>query len=1007
LFIGKSGAVWPALASRIHGRARRTHYDAGMADPPTAEPLEAIVLEGVRVHNLKAINVRIPLHAMTVVSGVSGSGKSSLAFDTLYAEGQRRYIESFSPYARQFLERLDKPDADRIENLPPAIALRQSSVAPGKRSTVATATELYDYLRLLFAKSGRYIDPATGRELRRDSPQSVATEIDQLPRGRRLLIAFPATALPAAHEPRRATSVDRLLDQIRERGYARLAMDGRLIALHEATAALTLQERGFDEALVIVDRLVVGRTPSERLLESLETAFRDGEGRCILLVEHDASRGSLAPSLSREELAVTGTQAMRLQHLDGTEWARFEFDRRRRDPATGRDLPDPTPALFSFHSPLGACPTCRGFGSVPEMSWEKLVPDPSKSLADGAIVAWTTPAYRHELEELLALADDYDLPTDIPFSELEPRHLELIHNGVPARRFGGLKGFFRWLERKRYKIGVAAFLARFRSYVECPECHGDRLNRDVLTVRVAGRNLAEVCRDSVSACSAFFDTLSADALGTDPAVARAILPEIRGRLETLAHLGLGYLTLNRPTETLSGGEARRVALTAAVGANLVNMLYVLDEPSTGLHPRDRERVIKTLAALRDAPNTVVIVEHDPTFLRAADWVIDLGPGAGRDGGRLLYEGPPAGLATATESQTAQWLYKKSCSHLQAQSSTFQNLQDPGESLILSGCTRHNLKNLSIEFPLNCLCVVSGVSGSGKSTLVTETLYPALCRALKKDCDLEEIDRAAMLLGTDRLDDVILIDQSPIGRTPRSNPATYLGAFDPIRAAFAATPEAKLRNFGPGAFSFNSDRGGRCPHCRGAGVITVDMQFLPDMEVTCPECGGTRFRRDVLDIKLRGRNIAEVLDMTAAEAFAFFRGNPKVQRRLATLKEVGLEYLPLGQPATTLSGGESQRLKIAAFLSGGTARRTLFLFDEPTVGLHAADVARLLECFRRLISIGHSLVVVEHRLDVLRAADWLIELGPEAGEAGGELIAAGPPAIVAATPRSVTGPYLAM
>ncbi|HEX6986352.1 MAG TPA: excinuclease ABC subunit UvrA, partial [Planctomycetaceae bacterium] len=891
----------------------------------------------------------------------------------------------FSPYARQFLERLDKPDADRIDNLPPAIALRQNSVAPGKRSTVATATELYDYLRLLFAKAGRIVDPASGREVRRDSPQSVAAEVGALPEGRRLLVAFPASALSNA-EPDRPSSADRLLDEVVGRGYARVVTGGRLVGVgREERPALA------EDALVVVDRVVTGRTAPERLLESLEAAFGDGGSRCVLLLEGEAEGKAI--------------------EIDGARWTRRDFDRRLVSAATGREFREPTPALFSFHSPLGACPTCRGFGSVPVMSWDKLVPDRSKSLREGAIVAWTTPAYRHELEELLDLAGDYGIPVDVPFSELEPRHLELIHNGVPRRRFGGLKGFFRWLERKRYKIGVAAFLARFRSYETCPDCRGARLNGDALAVHVAGRNIADVCGDTVAESARFFRDVSSETHGADPAVARAILPEIRGRLETLDRLGLGYLTLDRPTDTLSGGEARRVALTAAAGANLVNMLYVLDEPSTGLHPRDRERVVATLAALRDAPNTVVVVEHDPAFLKAADWVIDLGPGAGREGGRVLFAGPPAGLASAPESITAKWASggpqppEDVRVKAEVRSRGADAPRSPDDVLTLGPCTRHNLKDLTVEFPLNRLCVVSGVSGSGKSTLVTETLYPALCRALRKSCDLEDADRIAEAAGAGRLDDVILIDQSPIGRTPRSNPATYLGAFDPIRAAFAATPEAKLRNFGPGTFSFNTERGGRCPHCKGAGVVTVDMQFLPDIEVTCPECHGRRFRRDVLEIKLRGRGIAEVLDMTAAEAFAFFRGSPQVQRRLAPLKEVGLDYLPLGQPATTLSGGESQRLKIAAFLGGGTGKRTLFLFDEPTVGLHAADVAKLLDCFRRLIAVGHSVVVVEHRLDVIRAADWLIDLGPEAGDAGGRIVAAGPPAAVAAVPESVTGRYL--
>lgn len=954
-----------------------------MTEPAALPNLpEAISLEGVRVHNLKSIDVRIPLHQLTVLTGVSGSGKSSLAFDTLYAEGQRRYIESFSPYARQFLERLDKPDADRIDNLPPAVALRQNSVSPGKRSTIATATEIYDYLRLLFAKTGEFMDDKTGEPIRRHSPQTVAAWTDGIAGESKILIAFPLIAIASAIDIEATKSLDRFFDEILDRGFTRIVAEGRLLNLGRGERPTTLD----DSAMVVVDRVASGKTAPERLLESLETAFTAGDGRCTLLIEGNTN--------------VDQNVAL----IDGDAWLRLDFNRRLIEPSTGRELPDPTPALFSFHSPLGACPTCQGFGSIPAMSWEKLVPDRSKSLQEGAIVAWTTPAYVHELQELLDLADDYDLPVDIPFSELSPKHIELIYEGVPRRRFGGLKGFFRWLERKRYKIGVAAFLSRFRTFEPCPECKGRRLSHTALTVRIEGKNIADIHAMTVTEAATFFSTFGEAESSVDASVRRTILPEIASRLQTLDRLGLGYLTLDRRADTLSGGEARRVALTAAVGANLVNMLYVLDEPSTGLHPRDREKVRDVLADLRDGPNTVVVVEHDPVFINAADWLIDLGPGAGRDGGQVIFSGLPSRLGDATESTTAKWHAKNGTSTSSSSSQPTTTSSD--QRLILSQCTRHNLKNLTVEFPLNRLCVVSGVSGSGKSTLVTETLYPALCRSLGKTVDIDDFDRSAAINGVEGLEDVVLIDQSPVGRTPRSNPATYLGAFDHIRAAFAELPESKLRRFTPGTFSFNTDKGGRCPHCLGAGVVTVDMQFLPDVEVTCPECQGRRFRRDVLEIKLRGQSIADVLEMTAAEAFVYFRGQTKIQRRLSPLKEVGLDYVPLGQPATTLSGGEAQRLKIAAFLGGGTGKRTLFLFDEPTVGLHAADVAKLLECFRRLIAVGHSIIVVEHRLEVMRAADWIIDLGPEAGHAGGHVIAAGPPAEIAKVPQSITGQFLA-
>jgi excinuclease ABC subunit A len=672
--------------------------------------------------------------------------------------------------------------------------------------------------------------------------------------------------------------------------------------------------------------------------------------------------------------------------------------------------------LFSFNNPLGACPTCQGFGSVPSLSFERVVPDPSKSLREGAIAPWTTPKYRHELDELLALAGDYGIPTDIPFSELTPEHLALIREGVPERRFGGLRGFFRWLERHRYELPVRVFLSRWRSYETCPACRGDRLQPLALAVRVGSQtsevrgqrpgesrllSIAELCRLEIPAAVSFLESVAATISPAERTMTKAIFDELRTRLRYLAEVGLDYLTLDRQARTLSGGEAQRVALTGTLGSTLVNTLYVLDEPSAGLHPRDSERVIAAIKRLRDARNTVVVVEHEDAFIRQAEQVIDVGPGAGREGGEIIFQGPPAGLLEGEGSVTGAYLSGRRFIPIPQP----EQRRAPNAWLTLTGARHHNLKNLTVEFPLGVLCVVTGVSGSGKSTLIDETLYPALCRALKQPCATESPGAFDALAGVEQIDEVVLADQSPIGRTPRSNPVTYLKAFDEIRKIFADTPDAKLRNLTATAFSFNAAAGGRCPKCQGSGVVEVEMQFLADISMTCPECHGTRYRPEVLEVKYRNLTIADVLALTVREAFSFFRTHRKLQRQLKFLKDVGLDYLPLGQPATTLSGGESQRLKLASFLASGTRSRTLFLIDEPTLGLHTADVAQLLTCFESLLAVGHSLIVVEHDLDVIRSADWVIDLGPEAGDAGGRIVASGTPERIAQTDESITGEHL--
>ncbi|QDU42178.1 UvrABC system protein A [Symmachiella dynata] len=937
------------------------------APPPATRAIE---LRGVRVHNLRGIDIDIPLKQLVVITGVSGSGKSSLAFDTLYAEGQRRYIESFSAYARQFLDRLDKPDADRIDHIPPAIAIRQSSRSRSGRSTVATATEVYDFLRLLYAKIGRLFCPDCNVPVQRHTTAEICQQINSLPLKTRFQVCFPVIA--AGSE-----SFDATIAGLLEAGFTRCIVAGQTVNLSDHPVGLAEPSAA---ALIVVDRLSAGSASTARLADSIETAMQRGAGECVLLIAADAETPST--------IAV-----------DGKHWQRRAFSKGLRCEECGREFESPQPSTFSFNSPLGACPQCQGFGSVSAISWEKLVPNPTLTLQQGAIACWTTPAYEHEWHELLALAGDYDIPVDIPFADLTDDQVQRIHDGVPERNFGGMVGFFRWLERRKYKTSVAVFLNRWRSYEPCPSCRGARLNPTALAVRIGEKNIAQFCAQTVGQAGKWLDQVpgktSFDASGA--AVAETIFVQLRARLRYLNDVGLHYLTLDRVMRTLSGGEAQRVALTAALGSSLVNALYVLDEPTAGLHPRDTERLIDAIGQLQRAGNSVVVVEHDEAFMRAADQLIDIGPAAGRNGGHLVFQGPPEEIVAVEDSVTGDFLSGRQTVSLIAQKRAQQG------TINLRNAHLHNLKHIDVDFPLGMLCVVTGVSGSGKSTLVQQTLYPAICRALGQASTT--VPRCDDIGDIEAIDEVIQVDQNPVGRSSRSNPVTYLKAFDEIRKSFAATAEAKVRNFTASHFSFNSAQGGRCPKCQGAGAVEIDMQFLPDVTMTCPDCRGTRFRREILGVKYRGRSIAEVLNMTVGEAFAFFRGKRKLQKQLMFLRDVGLDYLPLGQPANTLSGGESQRLKLAAHLSSGTKTRTLFLLDEPTTGLHAADIVKLLGCFEALLDAGHSLIVVEHNLDVIRAADHLIDLGPDAGDGGGEVVATGPPAVVAGVAASLTGRYL--
>jgi excinuclease ABC subunit A len=927
-----------------------------------------IELRGVAVHNLKHIDLDIPKRRLVVVCGVSGSGKTSLALDTLYAEGQRRYIESLSLDTRQFLERLDKPQADRIDGLPAAVAVTRSEVPRSNRTTVGTTTEVIDYLRLLYAKIARPYCPSCGRPIERSSPDLAAEILSALPAGRRLMIGFVT---------RRAEgqSTAELLARLKAAGFIRLLIGDRTVDMPDEKLA---HEWADGEPIVIVDRLVTGEPSMQRLRGSLETSFAEADGRAIALVE--APIGDPSPSLQ----------------IDNRLWQRLEFSMRLQCTSCGRECADPDPRRLSFNSPLGACPRCEGFGNVTELDMDRIVPDKSKSIQEGAVAPWNTPAYKHELDELLALAGDYRIPVDVPFGELSAQHLELIREGVPERNFGGLAGFFRWLEKRKYKMHLRVFLNRWRTSRVCPDCGGARLNEEALGWRISGLNIAELSQLTIDRAIQFFAELTLSE--HQRRVARTVFDQVQSRLSFLRQVGLGYLSLDRPLRTLSGGEAQRANLTSALGSSLVNMLYVLDEPSVGLHPRDVGRLVTSIRRLTDRGNSVVVVEHEEELIRAADYLIEIGPSAGDRGGEVSFDGTLEEMLERSSSLTGEFLAGRRGVWIP------QNRRPTNRGwLKLLGARGNNLKNITVDFPLNVLCLVTGVSGAGKSSLIQKTLYGALCRRKHKEC--EEPLPYDDVVGCGQIDDVILVDQSPVGRSPRSNPVTYIKAFDPIRQVFADTIEARTHNYTAGHFSFNVE-GGRCSACEGEGFLRIDMQFMADVYMKCGQCNGQRYRKEILAVKYRGRSIADVLAMTAREAFGFFRGQSKVQARLKQLIDVGLDYLQLGQPANTLSAGEAQRLKLAAHLSEATRNRTLFILDEPTTGLHFADVVTLLDCFEALLSVGHSLIVVEHNLQLMRASDYIIDLGPDAGDGGGQLVARGTPEEVSACKESHTARYLA-
>ena len=934
-----------------------------------------IKLRGVEVHNLKEIDLDLPHQQLVVLCGISGSGKTSLALDTLYAEGQRRYIESFSPYTRQFLERLEKPAAERIEGIPPSIAVTQQTPSRSSRANVGTATEILDYLRLLLAKIGVTHCYQCNRIVRRDNPDTVVDALQALDDKTRYMVTFPIDT----DEPDDSGSK---LQELYEDGFIRLIAEDATIRLDDS-ADLPTTEKSMD---VVVDRLT-GSTDAARVRDSLETAFHQSKGRAAVFID----AGAIAAD---SELLARGVP----RTIDDKPWLQINFNQQLYCDHCRLSYPSLSPKLFSFNSPLGACPACEGFGNIVGLDMDLIVPDRSKSIKEGAIAPWNTPAYEHELQGLLDLASDFDIPTNIPFRELDARHLEIIHDGLPERDFMGIKGFFEWMEKRKYKMHMRVFLSRWRSYTPCAECNGGRLRKESLATRIGGRNgknIAAICTMKIRDVVEFFEQLELS--DHEQRISQVMLDQIKNRLHYLRAVGLDYLTLDRTLRTLSGGEAQRVALTSALGSSLVNMLYVLDEPSVGLHPADTTKLLHALYELRDRGNSVVVVEHEENILLAADHLVEIGPGAGESGGHVMFEGTPKEILSAEDSLTGDYLAGR-------RGVTSPEKRRPTNHgwVKITGAKGNNLKDLTVELPLGVLCVVTGVSGAGKSTLIHDTLFPALCRRKRKDSErpLPYDD----VFGDGQIDDLIMVDQSPIGRSPRSNPVTYIKAFDAIRNVFAETVEARTHNYSASHFSFNVD-GGRCSGCNGDGFVQIDMQFLADVYMKCSQCNGARYRPEILEVKYRGRSIADVLEMTVRQAHSFFRGQDKVQSRLKRLIDVGLDYLRLGQPANNLSAGEAQRLKLAGYLSTAKRHRTLFLMDEPTTGLHFNDVTNLLDCMNALLDAGHSLIVIEHNLQMIKSADYIVDMGPGAADEGGTVVASGTPEEVCRSDQSRTGRYL--
>jgi excinuclease ABC subunit A len=948
----KSVEVSPPVPVAANGNAA--------ALPSSRRPIS---VRGARLHNLKNVSLDLPRNKFIVFSGVSGSGKSSLAFDTLYAEGQRRYVESLSVYARQFLERMQKPDVDSITGISPAVAIEQKTLTRNPRSTVATTTEIYDFLRLLYARLGRTYCVRCGREVKKDSPHTVVESLrTHATSGQKFYILFPMHR----HEKR---SLDDEWNNLRSQGYFRIVLknEARILDLSEENP------KQIDPAniRILVDRLIWkpgDEALATRVADSVEAAFRESSGKAIVayLTEGDGTR---------EEIFSNAYECAN----DGLPYE------------------EPEPRLFSFNNPFGACPECQGFGRAMGIDPELVIPDRMKTLRNGAVICWTSPKFSEHWRALIRVAKEARINLDIPYHDLSEREQKIVWSGF-GDGFIGVDGFFRELEEQTYKLHYRVLLSRYRGYTTCPRCHGSRLRPAALNVRFEQLTIHDIVKMTIADARVFFEQLKMSE--HELAIGARILEELRKRLRYLDDVGLGYLTLDRLSNTLSGGESQRINLATSLGSALVGALYVLDEPSIGLHQRDTDRLLAILKRVRDLGNTVIVVEHDEDVLRNADMIVDFGPMAGELGGEILFQGTPAELADARTSRSLTGAYLRGDREIPVPKK--RRRIDPRYAIKVHGATENNLKHVDVSIPLETFVVVSGVSGSGKSTLVHSILYAGL-KKLRGE-SVGAVGAHSSIEGGDNVKQVELIDQSPIGRTPRSNPATYVKVFDLIREAYSRTVYAKQRGWAPGYFSFNIP-GGRCEACQGEGFVKVEMQFLADMYLECDTCNGKRYKQEVLDATLRGKNIVDVLGMSVSEALQFFVEEEKIQRRLQVLDDVGLGYIRLGQPATTLSGGEAQRIKLASHLVESSDEHTLFLFDEPTTGLHFEDIAKLLKALNALVERGHSVVAIEHNLDVVKCADWVIDVGPEAGAGGGRVVAVGTPEMIAIAPDSYTGKYL--
>ncbi|WMU93338.1 UvrABC system protein A [Microcystis phage MaAM05] len=931
-----------------------------------------IKITGARVNNLKNISCDLPHDQLTVITGPSGSGKSSLAFDTLYAEGQRRYIESMSSYARQFLARIEKPDVDSIQHILPAIALEQKNSVKNARSTVGTATEIYDYLRLLFSHIGQTRCDACGGDVSRADPFKIQKILQAYPEGQKVLLLAPVQL--------KEFGVDELLAQ----GFFRIYRNGEMQELNSVREELSSHEL----VRIVIDRLIIKhKALGARLLESIRSALTLGKGKIEVLT---LDSGEI--QLFQNEFACLNCH---------------------------KSFIEPFANLFSFNSPMGACPACEGFGRIIGIDMDKVIPNKNLSLAQGAIHPFTKPSYIDGYEYLATEARKRKIPLDKPWNALTDAQKAFVIDG--GGEFDGIRGFFDWLETKKYKVHVRVMLAKYRGYYPCPDCLGSRLRRDALNVLVQGKNILEIGEMPIAGLVDFFDTLTLPP--THQTIAERLLQEIKSRLAYLNEMGLSYLTLSRQFRTLSNGEAQRINLSAALGSGLTDTLYVLDEPTVGLHARDTDRLIRILQKLRNQGNTIVVVEHDPEVMLAADYIVDMGPSGGEDGGRIVYEGKPQGLLKVAYSQTARYLANPELLVPASPAAAQTKLSAPKKGkaslkavepdfIEIRGARGNNLKDLTVQFPVNQLVCVSGVSGSGKSTLIKQTLFAAYEHSQSRSLQLDEAPHEE-ILGLERFKDVLMVDQSPPGRSARSNPVTYVKAYDDIRKLFAESRKAMILGISPGHFSFNTP-GGRCETCEGLGTLTIDMQFMADVTVVCHDCQGRRFNPNVLSVEVEGKTINDVLNMTVDEAVRFFASSRKISNKLAPLQEIGLGYLKLGQSTATLSGGEAQRLKLASYLPAGQADadnvraakdQYLFLFDEPTTGLHMADIALLVQAFRRLVAAGHSLIVIEHNIDFIAQADYVVDMGPEGGAGGGQVVAQGSVAEIMASPHSQTGLFL--